>query len=951
MSPAMTDADEILSYATGTSSLSSSGKFATHDVYDEHLEDIHANLSKRESIRTSLISNRNNRVSNGKQDPYDELEQDIRETVRSSTKQSRSNLPSHNGRRNSFNSNKEQRDKKTKSSDQKSSHSGRTRSKMRSSGNESCASTVASSMSMLSKDDSENKDTGHRRNRKMERTSSGRRIRSNSDINRLLQYDETGDYSTEKSKRGSSTRRGGKNIRSSSRSGHRSLAGSVRNRTQSCERRVGRSTSESVPKVVLDDSNRDDLDKPRRRSSSQQHFQSNLKNRRRSDERRNDDRYGKSSSSLRSIRSIQRRQSDQENKEKRRERGKSLDALDKLQRDSFEKAWADDRPILGQRSRSEREISNKSFSRIEGVKGDCSTRSGTFPADKGKKTKLEKIHELQGKCDLYKAELRKLTDDRQRYRRKLDNSREEVISLKKIVDEYEGDITALQTKLADVQDTLQMTRSAQRSELTELSDVAKELARVNIDYAKSVEEARSTKTELECVKQKLADREKKIAELEEELRKSVENVKQFEADVLYADEHIDKLESEVKRLEIDLTTYKDAAERDSVLNSDGNQNGDHLRRAKEEAEKRKFEEQENRIKERNRILEEQKQEFEAERKRCYEEQRKKERDFEEQRAREDDRLKIAEAHQQRKEEKMNEILKTLEDENAALKGRLKGEQLDSTIKLQKKDNAIGELQKEVARLTKEQKHHDSAPNNSPALLQEIERLKAAAAVKEVDFEDAHIKNMELTNEVSDLQIASKEMVALLSSLENEVVEQKLEVDNQKRKTMEWQKKSGEWSDKAFKWKEMSEYWEKKAKESNNHDSCSSFDENVVQTDPQALFLAAAVEKKVMNTSTANGNGSWHLRRLFGQAPENGDEAHDIVEKLESENSMKQTEINKLKSELVKLQTNFKGEAYSRAQEYEKLRKEKNDLEVTNANLLKELELARKLNQTISDYVD
>merc|ERR1711935_451109 len=137
----------------------------------------------------------------------------------------------------------------------------------------------------------------------------------------------------------------------------------------------------------------------------------------------------------------------------------------------------------------------------------------------------------------------------------------------------------------------------------------------------------------------------------------------------------------------------------------------------------------------------------------------------------------------------------------------------------------------------------------------------------------------------------------------------------------------------------------KAKEANNDASSNASDGT--QAEPQALFLAAAVEKKAV--SSATGSGSWRFtRNIFSMASESEDETHALIIKLEGENSLKENEIKILKSEMVKMQTSYKEQAYSRTQEFEKLQKEKEAIELNNTNLLKGLELARKLNQTISE---
>ena len=68
-------------------------------------------------------------------------------------------------------------------------------------------------------------------------------------------------------------------------------------------------------------------------------------------------------------------------------------------------------------------------------------------------------------------------------------------------------------------------------------------------------------------------------------------------------------------------------------------------------------------------------------------------------------------------------------------------------------------------------------------------------------------------------------------------------------------------------------------------------------------------------------------------------------------SPKRNEIKNLKSEMVKMQTSYKEQAYSKTQACENLKKELEAIELKNTNLLKELELARKLNRTMAESDD
>merc|ERR1711933_92377 len=104
------------------------------------------------------------------------------------------------------------------------------------------------------------------------------------------------------------------------------------------------------------------------------------------------------------------------------------------------------------------------------------------------------------------------------------------------------------------------------------------------------------------------------------------------------------------------------------------------------------------LEENKRTLEHERKDFERLRTQHLEEQQQREQEFEEKLARDgDNRARAEEISKQsdedrlKREEEFKKLVKALEDENIALNGRLKSEQLDSTMKLQSKDESIVEL--------------------------------------------------------------------------------------------------------------------------------------------------------------------------------------------------------------------------------------------------------------------
>jgi chromosome segregation ATPase len=261
-----------------------------------------------------------------------------------------------------------------------------------------------------------------------------------------------------------------------------------------------------------------------------------------------------------------------------------------------------------------------------------------------------------------------------------------------------------------------------------------------------------------------------------------------------------------------------------------------------------------------------------------------------------------------------------------------------------------ELEKQLEELRKELNEKDADPEGVSSLREEIEDMKLNADASKADLEDALKQNKMLQEEVGELKVLNDAMKTWVSTLEEATNDQKKEIDSYKRKVEEWQRKSGEWSDKAHQWKTKSEAWEKRAKSLDplGGTDAASVDSGDDQVDPQALFLSAAVEKKKAATGDGTQKSSWGF---FKKVPKGEEELKSRIEELEVENTKQSVEINRLKSEMVQMQSQFKEQSYNKDIQMEDLRKEIEAAETKSANLLKELELARKLNSMASNHYD
>lgn len=591
--------------------------------------------------------------------------------------------------------------------------------------------------------------------------------------------------------------------------------------------------------------------------------------------------------------------------------------------------------------------SKRSVCRSSSKKDLLSVDSSSPGMEKLKKTKLEKIHELQAKCDRYKREWVDASNEKKRYRKDLEASRQEVAAKTQEVETFMAETKILQKNLSEALSKLDETQEEQRKERTELSNTAKDLAQARIDHAKSVNEARELREKLDKLEEQMNEKDLQISSLKNELQASKENCEHLEADVLYADDQIVKLEEEIKKIEDEVSMYREAAETDGEENG-----GENLRCVRNEMEVRLHEEREKRLDEKQRKLDEKLKHFEDEKDRYLEFQRERERDFMDQQAHEIKKSKSRDEARHQRDDEINERLKALEDDNTALQGRLKSEQLDANVKLKAKEDAIEKLQKELAQTKNELKQQEADPNSLLSLQKEAETSKTEAETTMLDLEEALKQNAMLQEGINDAVNVNKEMKVWVKTLEDTVNEQKREAEIQKRRAEEWQRKSGEWSDKAHQWKEKAEHWEKTAKSLDPDANTDMSSAETAMADPQALFLAAAVEKKKIISAATNGNGSsrWDLGGMFKKGgmdvPRSREDAQQRIEELEIENTKQAVELKNLKSEMVHMQSSYREKAYEKQQELGQLQKTIDAVELKCANLAKELDLARKLNQMV-----
>mmetsp|Transcript_18466 Transcript_18466/g.45767 ORF Transcript_18466/g.45767 Transcript_18466/m.45767 type:complete len:995 (-) Transcript_18466:2335-5319(-) len=635
---------------------------------------------------------------------------------------------------------------------------------------------------------------------------------------------------------------------------------------------------------------------------------------------------------------------------------------------SFEDAWAetpdkeeeDTRVAPLRRGNSKKDINGKrrsarasanlasfeqAWDQVEADNGDLAAaatmetnlqRSMTSDSGNKKRTKREKIFELQAKCDRYKKEWIEASKDKKKVRKELQDVQVSIVSLNMQIDTQKAETEILQKQLTDTVQKLLEIKKVQEKERAEADETAQDLEQSKLDYTKAISDTRELRTRIDELEDSMSDKDKQIASLKNDLAESKKLIGELKLDLMHADDEGILLEKELKRLEEELEAYKTAAQKDQAEGG----SEDNLRKAQSDIEKRLYEEKERRLNEKQLKLEAKIKEFEEQKEKAQQQQQERQKEMASQQMADSEKQKTRDEQRREMDSELTNHLKELEDNNMVLKGKLKSEQLQTTIKLKQRDETIEQLTKDMAEMKKQLAQRDADPDGLVALQREVETAKAESISVQEDLAEAQRMNGMLQEEIEDFQTTSGELRGELETLENEKRQFSTEMAKVKAKSDEWQKKSSHWTDKAFLWKEKAEYWEKVCREIDPYYKEGSSQVSPEKSeDPQAMMLQAAVAKK-RSSAAANNPVRWN--QWFNKP--NGDQAEfqAKIQELQEQNNSQAELVKKLKSEIVRIQSSHKEETYNKQQKIIQVQREMEAVELSNTNLVKQLELARKL---------
>lgn len=118
------------------------------------------------------------------------------------------------------------------------------------------------------------------------------------------------------------------------------------------------------------------------------------------------------------------------------------------------------------------------------------------------------------------------------------------------------------------------------------------------------------------------------------------------------------------------------------------------------------------------------------------------------------------------------------------------------MKLKKKDESIGTLQKSLTEVKKQLAERDADPEGVVSLQRDVESAKTETATVNEDLAEAQRLNGMLEEEIEDLRRGSAELNGDLETLQKATASSTTEMDRLRIKLEEWQNKSSEWTDKG-----------------------------------------------------------------------------------------------------------------------------------------------------------
>lgn len=150
---------------------------------------------------------------------------------------------------------------------------------------------------------------------------------------------------------------------------------------------------------------------------------------------------------------------------------------------------------------------------IASLSYDSTENSG----DKKRKSKMEKIRQLQAKNELYKVEFKRVQKDRKHLKKDIEKKKQEMDSLTKEIDSRIAETSVLKLKLSEALQDLDRNDEDQRRDLTVVKTLSNDLSQSKSQLDQALSRAGTLKDDLDDMKEHVHRKDEQIENLTEEV--------------------------------------------------------------------------------------------------------------------------------------------------------------------------------------------------------------------------------------------------------------------------------------------------------------------------------------------------------------------------------------------------------------------------------------------------
>jgi chromosome segregation ATPase len=223
-----------------------------------------------------------------------------------------------------------------------------------------------------------------------------------------------------------------------------------------------------------------------------------------------------------------------------------------------------------QRSRStERQAQVQQRPEVQRPEVSSSYDSNDSPGDKKRKSKMEKIRQLQSKNELYKVEFKRVQKDRKLLKKDIEAKNVEMESLTKEIDSRISETSVLKIKLSEALQEIDHNQEDQRRDLAIVKTLSRDLTQAKLQLDQALSRATTLRDNLDDMKEQVKRKDEQIEHLTGEVSNQIKLVHVLEQENVRLrkaaeedtkdDGKLEELQNENRKLKSELGSTLDRA--------------------------------------------------------------------------------------------------------------------------------------------------------------------------------------------------------------------------------------------------------------------------------------------------------------------------------------------------------------------------------------------------------